>query len=217
MRTLRTVLAVAVLPALLVAGCGGDDESDGTLPPADDQSSSTASNAPGKDDDNGTGGTEPANDPRYAPKPKGAKLSAGEQAAYKKALRDYDRWHAIAERLNRNPRTTKAVQRKIINHTYSPYTATFYKKVALLKQKGLTEEGRATRPWRVPVSVELDKNHPTVTILECIDTSSLRVLRDGTPIDPEVADPFRSRTTLTADEAGLWRPTKSANGASCAG
>lgn len=218
MRT-RIALAAVALPVLVVAGCGGGDDED-ALPPTDKSSESTTNDqgddSAANDGGGGDGEVRSSDDPKYAPKPKGAKLTEGERAAYWKALRDYDRWHAIAERLNRHPRTTKAVQRNIINHTYSPYTQSYFEKIVLLKERGLTEKGRAIRHWRVPVSVELRKKHPTVTLLECIDTAPLKVIKKGKTLPPKYTKPFRSRTTLTADGSGLWRPTRSSNGKSCA-
>src|SRR5690625_1629770 len=120
-RSLRIALSAAIMPALLATGCGGDD-SEESLPPVDKSTASRTSPDGPTDSGEGSGGTQPSDDPSYSPAPKGPKLADDERAAYKAAVKDLQRWQTIEGDLKAEPRVDKQMQRMIVRWTYNPYT-----------------------------------------------------------------------------------------------
>lgn len=214
-RRFRIALAVVVVPAFLATGCGGDD-SEESLPPVDTSSSSKASPDEPTAGGKGSGGTQPSDDPTYAPKPKGAKLTKGEEAAYRAALKDARRWQKIEGDLKARPRTGTRMQNQITDWTYNPYSTQIYKLIREFKQKKVRQAGNTEVHWRVPVAVDLEAKFPRLTWRECWGLGSLKIYNRGELVRQKDQRPHETKVTMVADDSGRWHIKKAKDVGRCA-
>lgn len=208
----RLILPILLLPAMLAAGCDGGDDQDDTLPPIDGDPAS--SNSADPDRGNG-GGNKPSDDPIYSPAPKGAKLNAGERAAYKAAVKDLEHWQRIERKLQAHPKLGRQMQQAVVRWTYNPYSTRFYKLVRDFKEQGVRQTGRTEVHWRVPVSVDLNQRQPKIEWRECWGDGSLKWFRNGNRINQDPRPPQQTRVSMIADSRGRWHLSKAKDAGQC--
>lgn len=213
MRFFRPALAAILLPALLAAGCGGDDGPE-PLPEPTESSSNTSSDEPSDDPSNGD---KPSDDQQPPPPPKGIKLSNSEQAAYDAARKDYDKWSDIAAKLNAKGEATKKAYQTVARYTFNPFGEEFYETLQKLDKAGVhIVRGNESRiRWEVPVKVDLDARMngnpaPVVVWKRCfVVGDDYRVMHGDKEIkQPKKNERSVSRIEVRGDDTGYWRATK---------
>lgn len=184
MRFAKTAATLAVLLSTLAA-CGGD-------PPDDPQSAQPSSQS--------TAPPESPTGPAWE-----AKYNENELQAYRGALETFEAYETDSAPLWSNPKLTREAEAVFKKYFYLWQVE--YARLKTYAENEITSTGKPAVLNSKPTRIKYSRGASSVTILQCIDTTDVRVFQHGEEADraPGAVDKHPRRITLSEVARSEWK------------